>query len=295
MRIWMGTPVVSLVGKTTAGRAGLGILSTVGLPELVANDSNQFIEIAVGLAGTAPVDRRAKESSPAHGIFSAHGCRAVCPQRRIRISLDVATMVRQPRFYRVKLMNPASEMQLALEHHQSGRLAEAEKIYRRVLARQPDHVGALNLLGVLATQTGRVDAAVQMMQRAITLMPGFAEVHYNLGNALQIMGRLDEAIAAYRESIRLKPGLIAAYNNLANTLKKADRLDEAIATFREALRLQPDLAEAHSNLGNALKDLGLVDEAITCYRRRFNSSPTTPIRTAISSWPSIITPVTTPE
>jgi predicted O-linked N-acetylglucosamine transferase (SPINDLY family) len=48
--LWMGTPVVSLTGKTSAGRAGLGILSTIGLPELVANDPNQFVEIAVGLA-----------------------------------------------------------------------------------------------------------------------------------------------------------------------------------------------------------------------------------------------------
>jgi protein O-GlcNAc transferase len=170
-------------------------------------------------------------------------------------------------------MNPASELQVALEHHQAGRLAEAERIYLRVLALQPDHVEALNMVGVLATQTGRFDMAVEVIQRAIALKPGFAEAHYNLGNAFQNMGRLDEAITVYRESIRLKPGLIAAYNNLANTLRQAERLDEAIATFRDVLRLKPDLAEAHSNLGNTLKDVGQLDEAFACYRRAIQLRP----------------------
>ena len=46
--LWMGVPVVSLVGQTAPGRAGLSILTTVGLPELVARSPEQFIEIAKG-------------------------------------------------------------------------------------------------------------------------------------------------------------------------------------------------------------------------------------------------------
>jgi protein O-GlcNAc transferase len=52
--LWMGVPVVTLVGKTAAGRAGVSILSTVGLPELIAHDETQFEEIATKLAGDAP-------------------------------------------------------------------------------------------------------------------------------------------------------------------------------------------------------------------------------------------------
>jgi protein O-GlcNAc transferase len=52
--LWMGVPVVTLVGKTAAGRAGVSILSTVGLPELIAHDEEQFIGIATALANDAP-------------------------------------------------------------------------------------------------------------------------------------------------------------------------------------------------------------------------------------------------
>ncbi len=49
--LWMGVPVVSLVGKTTAGRAGLSVLSNVGLVELAARDEEEYVRIAVELAG----------------------------------------------------------------------------------------------------------------------------------------------------------------------------------------------------------------------------------------------------
>jgi protein O-GlcNAc transferase len=48
--LWSGVPAVSLIGTTAAGRAGLGILSTMGLGELAANSPEKFVQIASGLA-----------------------------------------------------------------------------------------------------------------------------------------------------------------------------------------------------------------------------------------------------
>jgi cytochrome c-type biogenesis protein CcmH/NrfG len=63
-------------------------------------------------------------------------------------------------------------LQRALADHQSGRPAEAEAGYRRVLAAQPDNADALHLLGVLATQHGHAAAALPLLQRACQLLPG---------------------------------------------------------------------------------------------------------------------------
>jgi predicted O-linked N-acetylglucosamine transferase (SPINDLY family) len=52
--LWMGVPVVSLVGKTAVGRGGLSILSNIGLPELVARSEEQYVRIASELAGDLP-------------------------------------------------------------------------------------------------------------------------------------------------------------------------------------------------------------------------------------------------
>jgi predicted O-linked N-acetylglucosamine transferase (SPINDLY family) len=52
--LWMGVPVVSLAGETAVSRAGLSILSNIGLPELVATSIEQYVAIAAGLASALP-------------------------------------------------------------------------------------------------------------------------------------------------------------------------------------------------------------------------------------------------
>jgi predicted O-linked N-acetylglucosamine transferase (SPINDLY family) len=51
---WMGVPVVTIVGQTVVGRAGLSQLRNLGLPELIAQTPEQFVSIAVALAGDLP-------------------------------------------------------------------------------------------------------------------------------------------------------------------------------------------------------------------------------------------------
>jgi predicted O-linked N-acetylglucosamine transferase (SPINDLY family) len=52
--LWMGVPVVSLRGRTAAGRAGWSILSTIGLTELAADEPEDFLRIAAELAMDEP-------------------------------------------------------------------------------------------------------------------------------------------------------------------------------------------------------------------------------------------------
>ncbi len=48
---WMGVPVVSLVGNTVVGRAGLSQLANLGLKELAATSAGEFVQRAAELAG----------------------------------------------------------------------------------------------------------------------------------------------------------------------------------------------------------------------------------------------------
>ncbi len=48
--LWMGVPVVTLPRKTASGRAGLSILTTLGLTELIAGSEDEFVRIAGELA-----------------------------------------------------------------------------------------------------------------------------------------------------------------------------------------------------------------------------------------------------
>ena len=164
----------------------------------------------------------------------------------------------------------------AVRHHQAGRLTDAERLYRQVLALDPRHAAGLHLLGVVGGQTGRHDLAADMIGRAIAINPKEASYHCNMGIALKQHERLDEAVACFRTALDLRPDYAEAHNNLGIALKEQARLDEAIACHRKAIDLAPTYAGAHNNLGNALKDQGRLDEAIACYRRAIGLAPNYP-------------------
>ena len=160
-----------------------------------------------------------------------------------------------------------------LKHHQQGRLNEAERIYRQVLAIDARHSGALHLLGTLAHQVGRRDVARQLILAAIKIDPAQAAFYSNLGTVLQADGMLEEASAAYQDALDRNPRLAEAQMNLGTVLEAQGKVDKAAARFRSALSLRPDLAEAHMNLGNLLQSQGRLVEALASQERALTLKP----------------------
>ena len=85
----------------------------------------------------------------------------------------------------------------AIDHHQNGRLAEAEAGYRQILEATPNHADANHLLGVIAYQVGNFDVAEQLISQAVKTDPNQALYHLNLGNVLQDQQRHGDAINSY--------------------------------------------------------------------------------------------------
>ena len=48
--LWMGVPVITVPGQTFASRHSLSHLSTIGLPELVAKDKDDYVRLTIDLA-----------------------------------------------------------------------------------------------------------------------------------------------------------------------------------------------------------------------------------------------------
>ncbi len=195
----------------------------------------------------------------------------------------------------------------AVLHHQAGRLAEAERLYRIILAVNCQNSDALHLLGVIALQNRQSDGAVTLIRQAIRLNgsvaayyanlglalkeqglheeavtalasalqldPDNADAHYNVGNLYKELGRHFDAVAAYLSALRIRREFAEACANLGIALKEMGRLQDAAAVYCAALCIKPDLAECHSNLGNALGELGQPDAAIKAYSAALRLRP----------------------
>ena len=155
----------------------------------------------------------------------------------------------------------------ALRCHQSGRLAEAERLYRRVLTLDPCHADCLHLQGVIGLQTERPDLAVTSIQRALRITGMVAMFHSNFGLALQQRHRLDAAIAHFRQAIRLETDFLDAHFNLANALREHKNFVEAEACYRLVLALKPEFSKAYHSFGTAYAAQEAFHEAAYRYHR----------------------------
>jgi len=164
----------------------------------------------------------------------------------------------------------------ALQHHRSGRLGEAEKLYRQILAAEPNHSDALHHLGLIAQQVGRHDLALELVRRALILRPDDPLALANLGAILRSLGRPDETIASLRRAVALNPELFEVHNNLGVALTEKNQFDEAVGALRRAIEIRPDYATAHFNLGIVLSAMDQTDGAIAAYRRTVEIDPRYP-------------------
>jgi len=166
-----------------------------------------------------------------------------------------------------------AKLKEAVAFHQQGKLADAARIYREILQRQPNDFDALHLLGVIAAQTRRTELAVELIEKAIGINAKVADAHSNRGNALRDLKRFEEALASYDRALVLKPDYAEAFNNRGIALKELNRVDEALASYDKALVLKPDYAEAFYNRGIALQELNRVDEALASYDKALVLKP----------------------
>jgi tetratricopeptide (TPR) repeat protein len=168
---------------------------------------------------------------------------------------------------------PGTWLAEAIRLHETGRFAEAEAQYRRILAAEPAHPDALLLFAAVAVQTGRAALAQDLLARAIVVAPDTVPYQANLGRLLHLLGRSKDALPFLHRVAERDPDNPAAHRNLGNALQRLGRLAEAAGCHVRAIALQPDYAEAFDALGNVRVGQNRLDEAAACYRQAVAANP----------------------
>jgi len=162
---------------------------------------------------------------------------------------------------------------LGLIYNETKRHHEAIEILQQAAALQPYSIMALANLGTAHHFLEQHAEAVKAFRQCLTYQPNNATNQYNLACVLKAMGELEEAAEAFRRAIELKPDYIDALFNLGNTLRDQKKPDEAIETYERALKFNPNHAESINNLGNAWRDKGDIDRALEFHRKAMALKP----------------------
>ena len=195
---------------------------------------------------------------------------------------------------------PLEALQEAGALFAAGRLEEAKRACRKLLARRADIAEAHVLLGEIHRQRGDEARAREFFARALKLRPGWTEAHvqlciadlladfgqrsenhyrralelnplladarYNLAAALNAAGRTTEAISELQALLHGDPTAIDAREQLVRLLQAQRRFDEMEAVCREGMKLYPHASFYPNRLGVALWWRGRYDEGLAAYR-----------------------------
>ncbi|MBF0382037.1 MAG: tetratricopeptide repeat protein [Magnetococcales bacterium] len=155
----------------------------------------------------------------------------------------------------------------AVDHFNIKQYEAADQLCTAIIKAQPNHIDAINLLGVVAQQINRHDLAVEQFSSAIKIADDTELLHYNLGLSLLQLGQIQKGIASLQRAIAIQPAYYEALNSLGYALYGEDRLDEAVKYLQKAISIKPDYLIAYNNLGNVYLAKGEFDKAVDFYQK----------------------------
>lgn len=208
-------------------------------------------------------------------------------------------------------MAPTTDLfQSAFAAFRQGQFEPAERALRKLLRREPKHLGALNVLaivlvslkrhaeaepflkaalrldarsdvtfynyGLVLKALHRPEEALQRLTEALALNPANAETLNSRGTVLNELSDYAAALADFDRALAIDPRYGAAHFNRSKSLVELKRHDEALAACDAALALQPDMAEAWFGRGFIFARLRRPADAVTAYRRALQMAPDLP-------------------
>src|SRR3984957_15324684 len=160
-------------------------------------------------------------------------------------------------------LTPAAQCEAGHRLLQSGQSLEAQLCCQKLLASDPNHAGALHLMGLIAFRAGQYHHALEWTARAIAQEPK-PDYIASLATTLLKQGRREEALKAFDKAVQLKPDDAALWKQMGDALLALQRNDHALLSFQHVLKLDPRHQDAAYKSGVLLNDVGRFEEAVAC-------------------------------
>lgn len=161
----------------------------------------------------------------------------------------------------------------AINLQNQGKLDEAVKRFKKILALDANNSGALYSLSVVALNSGNHNEALQLSSRGVNSAPRFAPLHFVHGAVLQAMGNKEEALRSYDAALEIQPDYLEVLLNSGALLRSMFRHKEALERFNRILNIAPNHVSALGNCGIILTEFKQSEQAIAMFERLITIDP----------------------
>ena len=168
------------------------------------------------------------------------------------------------------------ELQNAMMLVQKGQLGEAEKIYRQLLAEDPENVDALRLLALLASRSGALDQGIAMLRKCTEVAPDYALAWENLAKLYRQKDdpeSIKMASYCFKKATELRPDWAEGWAGLGTMQTRSSQHEKGISSYKKSLDLKIKQPRVHLSLGHIYKTIGEPEQSITSYKKAIKYEP----------------------
>src|SRR5215469_4111152 len=129
------------------------------------------------------------------------------------------------------LSDTHAAFEAGLQHHQAGRLEQAEVLYRGVIQADPEHTGAQYLLAGISYQRGHYQEAFELINRVVIEVADDPGAQLLLGLCAHRLGHSALSIDSINHALALKSDFAEAYGGLGDVLLERGEIERAISNY----------------------------------------------------------------
>jgi len=167
----------------------------------------------------------------------------------------------------LKLIQQAQAFELDAKY------ADAERVYREIVAEIPDSPESYVNLAIVQARQNKFDQALETLGRGIARIPDSEVLLVRLGHTYLVSGKPREALDAMEEVLALNPQSVDALTVSAGILDATGRKDEARPYYERALAIEPESRHLRMSYAGNLASVGKLREAIGVYEALIGDFP----------------------
>jgi tetratricopeptide (TPR) repeat protein len=175
---------------------------------------------------------------------------------------------------------PTPSLRDAAEALARGDLDRADTDLQEILQGTPEDFHALNLLGIVRAQQKREAEAESLFKKAIALQPDFPGAHASLGLLYVQLGKDDLAIGPLEDALKLDPSrkdtrsvLVSVWRRQAHADAERGDSEKALALLIQARRVSPEDHDVEYDLGMVALRGALFSDAIDAFEQALKLKP----------------------
>jgi arylsulfatase A-like enzyme/Tfp pilus assembly protein PilF len=167
----------------------------------------------------------------------------------------------------LKLVQQAQAFEL------EGKFAEAEGVYREIVAEFPDSAESYVNLAIVEARQNAFDRALATLEQGLARLPGSEVLLVRLGHTYLVSGKPREALETMDKVLGADPQSVDALTVGAGILDAMGRKAEARAYYERALAIEPESRHLRMSYAGNLATSGALKEAIVVYENLIEDFP----------------------